>query len=182
KSGLERAVRPTEVKVRSRRVTRRADTTDQLTSPYSLPSLDQRLRRVAVDHLAGPALLEDRRSTVTTPRAHIRDATRERCHDRVAVVVPAGTTVDVNTVVAGVRRSVTTRDRPHDLATLGVAVQASQETRTLLLESRGRFLVDDVLALMDDARRLVLRATTSEATTREADREPLHRVRIGEPG
>src|SRR5699024_10932875 len=124
----------------------------------------------------------DRRSAVATPRAHIRDAARERCHDRVAVVVPAGTTVDVNTVVAGVRRSVTTTDRPHNLATPGVAIQASQETRTLLLKSRGRFLVDDVLALVDDARRLVLRTTTSEATTREADREPLHRVRIGEPG
>src|SRR5699024_3237047 len=119
----ERAVRPTEVKVRSRRVTRRADTTDQLTGPDSLPSLDQRLRRMPVDHLAGPALLEDRRSAVATPRAHIRDAARERCHDRVAVVVPAGTTVDVNTVVAGVRRSVTTRDRPHNLATPGVAIQ-----------------------------------------------------------
>src|SRR5690625_4837703 len=182
KSGLERAVRPTEVKMRSRRVTRRADTTDQLARPYSLASLDQRLRRVSVDHLTGPALLEDRRSAVTTTRAHIRNAARERCHDRITVVVPTGTTVDVNTIVAGVRRSVTTRDRPHNLATPGVAIQASQETRTLLLKSRGRFLVDDVLALVDDARRLVLRTTTSEATTREADREPLHRVRVGEPG
>src|SRR5690625_1593117 len=96
KSGLERAVRPAEVKVRSRRVARRADATDQLTGPYSLASLDQRLRRVAVDHLAGPTLLEDRRSTVATARAHIRDAARERCHDRITVVVPTGTTVDVN--------------------------------------------------------------------------------------
>src|SRR5699024_6135805 len=119
---------------------------------------------------------------VTTARAHIRDAARERCHDRVAVVVRARATVDVHTVVAGVRRSVSTRDRPHNLATPGVAIQASQETRTLLLKSRGRFLVDDVLALVDDARRLVLRTTTSDATTREADREPLHRVRVGEPG
>src|SRR5699024_3156765 len=124
-----------------------------LARPYSLASLDQRLRRVSVDHHTGPALLEDRRSAVTTTRAHIRNAARERCHDRVAVVVPAGTTVDVNTIVAGVCRSVTARDRPHNLATPGVAIQASQETRTLLLKSRGRFLVDDVLALVDDARR-----------------------------